>query len=180
MAKTKGIYRLSNIYWIAYSNEHGETIRESTGTKKYNKARETLDDKRTEITKIKKGLKPATRKIENHTFHELSEGHLSWAQSQKAYLKKAYLVNKLVKRFGQKYLRTFDTKTLDQYKTELIQKNLKPATINHHIGTIKSMFVKAVEWYMIEEYGLKDLRKCEQLKTSNRRLRYLSKTECQE
>ncbi len=47
------------------------------------------------------------------------------------------------------------------------------------MAAIKHMFTKAVEWDMVEEDLLKRVRKVKQLKKNNRRLRYLSKEECQ-
>jgi integrase len=41
------------------------------------------------------------------------------------------------------------------------------------------MFTKAVEWEMVEDEVLKRVRKCKLLLENNRRLRYLSKEECQ-
>lgn len=41
------------------------------------------------------------------------------------------------------------------------------------------MFTKAVEWEMVEEETLKRVRKVKLLPENNRRLRYLSKEECQ-
>jgi integrase len=41
------------------------------------------------------------------------------------------------------------------------------------------MFTKAVEWDMLEEASLKRIRKVKLLPENNRRLRYLSKDECQ-
>jgi integrase len=55
----------------------------------------------------------------------------------------------------------------------------KPATINRHIATLKHMMTKAVERELVEEDVLKRIRKVKPLKENNRRLRYLSKEECQ-
>ena len=41
------------------------------------------------------------------------------------------------------------------------------------------MFTKAVEWDMVEEETLKRVRRAKMLEENNRRLRYLSKEECQ-
>jgi integrase len=42
------------------------------------------------------------------------------------------------------------------------------------------MFTKAVDWDMVEEDTLKQIRKVKLLEENNRRLRYLSKEECKE
>ena len=55
----------------------------------------------------------------------------------------------------------------------------KPATVNRLVATLKHMFSKAVEWDMVEEATLKRIRKAKLLEENNRRLRYLSKEQCQ-
>jgi integrase len=67
----------------------------------------------------------------------------------------------------------------EQYQTGLIKRNLKPASVNKNISILKAMFAKAVEWGLVEEETLKQVRKVKQLQENNRRLRYLSKEECQ-
>lgn len=84
---------------------------------------------------------------------------------------------------------------LEQYQTERLQegytsptakenkkpkKGNKPATVNRLLATLKHMFTKAVEWEMVEEATLKRIGKAKFLEENNRRLRYLSKEECQE
>ena len=56
----------------------------------------------------------------------------------------------------------------------------KPATVNRHLATLKHMFAKAVEWELLDEDTLKRVRHAKQLQENNRRLRYLSREECQE
>lgn len=55
----------------------------------------------------------------------------------------------------------------------------KPATVNRLLSTLKHMFTKAVEWDMVGEETLRKVRKVKRLPENNRRLRYLSKEECQ-
>jgi integrase len=62
----------------------------------------------------------------------------------------------------------------------MLDRDLKPATANKHISILKAMFTKAVDWNMVEEETLKRVRKVKLLSENNRRLRYLSKQECQE
>jgi len=44
---------------------------------------------------------------------------------------------------------------------------------------MKHMFTKAVDWNMVEDETLKRIRRVKLLEENNRRLRYLSKEECQ-
>jgi len=55
----------------------------------------------------------------------------------------------------------------------------KPATINRLIATIKHMFHKAYEWEMVNEETFKRVRRVKLLEENNRRLRFLTKEECQ-
>jgi integrase len=140
---------------------------------------------------IGRGKQPEIRKkIPNITFKELSVEYLKWAKRQQSFPQKEKLVNQLVTIFGAYPLRAFNSRLLEQYQTERMEKGHrhtkggliegnKPGTVNRHVATIKHMFTKAVEWELIEEDVLKKVRKAKQLKENNGRLRYLSKEECQ-
>jgi integrase len=87
------------------------------------------------------------------------------------------MIKQLSDEFGHYPLRRFDTRMVEQFQTERIQKGNKPATVNRLIATIKHMFTKAVDWNMVEEETLKRIRKAKLLEENNRRLRYLNKEE---
>ncbi len=93
---------------------------------------------------------------------------------------KAYRINQLLNHFGNLPLRQFNTLVVESYQTDLLNKELKPATANKHISILKAMFTKATDWNMVEEETLKRVRKVKLLKENNKRLRYLSKDECRE
>jgi integrase len=172
----RGIYKRGNIYWIRYAGLDGRTIFESSGSNKF-KVAETLLIQRKQA--IKEGKQPETKRIINHTFNELIAEYLKWAERQRSFRSKQGFVKQLAGAFNGLPLRRFTPMLLEQYQTERMQKGNKPATINRHIATIKHMFTKAVEWYMVEEETLKRIRKVKLLEENNRRLRYLSKEECQ-
>jgi integrase len=65
-------------------------------------------------------------------------------------------------------------------RCQLINRGLKPASVNKNLSIIKTMFRKAVDWSMVEEEVLKHTRRVKNLPENNRRLRYLSQEECQE
>lgn len=172
----KGIYKRGNVYWIRYAGLDGKTVYESSKSTKLKDA-ENLLIKRKHM--IKEGKQPQVKKIPNIIFRELAVEYIKWAERQRAYKQKAILINQLVGIFGNYPLRHFSTKMLEQYQTERMQKGNKPATINRHLATIKHMFTKAVDWEYVEEEALKRVRKVKQLEENNRRLRYLSREECQ-
>lgn len=177
MAKTKGIYKRGNVWWIRYAGLDGRIIRESTGSTKFRDAEALLHKRKADI---KEGKQPDIKKIVNHTFRELAEEYVKWAERQRGFKQKLYVINQLVDAFGQYPLRYFNARLLEQYQTERLQQGNKPATINRHIATLKHMFTKTVDWEMVEEEALKRVRKVKLLEENNRRLRYLSKEECQE
>jgi integrase len=182
----KGIYRRGNVYWICYAGLDGKIIRESTRSDKYRNA-EALLVKRKQS--IKEGKMPEIKVIKNHSFNELADDYLKWAERQRAYKQKKLVVNQLKERFGPLPLRRFDTRLLESFQSERLQagkKKLKseeivgnkPGTINRHITILKHMFTKAAEWDMVEEEVSKRVHKVKLLEEQNARLRYLAKDEC--
>jgi len=172
---TKGIYKRGEIYWIRYAGLDGRIVRESAHSSKFRDAETLLISRR---QAIKEGKQPEVKRIGNHTFRELVGQYKKWAERQRCFKSKIYLINQLEGTFGHIPLRRFNSMLLEQYQTERLQKN-KPATVNRLIATIKHLFTKAIEWDMVEEEVLKRVRKVKFLEENNRRLRYLSKEECQ-
>lgn len=189
----KGIYKRGNVYWIRYAGLDGKIAFESSGSEKF-RAAEALLIKRKQT--IKEGKQPEIKKITNHTFHELTAEYVKWAERQRCFKSKSYLIDQLKETFGNLPLRRFNTMLLEQFQSERLQKGKerevkpgykpipvkgnKPATVNRFIATISHMFTKAAEWDMVEEETLKRIRKVKMLPENNKRLRYLSKEECKE
>jgi integrase len=199
--KMRGLYRRGKIWWCCYLSASGRMVRESTTETDHTRAVDFLMKRRTEVAA---GKAPEEKKITNHTFNELCEQYLKWAERQKSFETKATFIEQLQEEFGDIPLRRFTSLLLEQYQTKRLGRGKtrkyavkkpdgttviwesrkepqgnKPATINRHIATIKHMFTKAVEWEMAEEDVLKRIRKVKLLKENNRRLRYLSVEECQ-
>ena len=172
----KGIYRRGNIYWIRYAGLDARIVRESSGSMKFRDAESLLIQRRNDI---KEGKQPEVKRITNHTFNELSEQYLKWAERQRSFRSKQGFVKQLAEAFGSLPLRRFNSLMIEQYQTERLQRGNKPATVNRLLATLKHAFTKAVEWDMVEDGTLKRIRKVKLLEENNRRLRYLSKEECQ-
>ncbi len=177
MAKVKGIYKRGNVYWIRYAGLDGRTVYESSGSEKFRDAETLLIQRR---QSIKEGKQPEIKKIANHTFKELAEQYEKWAERQRCFRSKRGFIRQLSDTFRHLPLRRFNTMLIEQFQTDRIQKGNKPATINRLLATIKHMFTKAFQWDMVEEDTLKRIRRVKLLPENNRRLRYLSKGECQE
>jgi len=172
----RGIYKRGNIFWVRYAGLDGKTVYESSGSDKFREA-EDLYIKRKRA--IKTGKQPEVKRIGNHTFRELAEKYISWMQGRhRSADSKKYRINIILSHFGNLPLRNFNTLSVEQYQTNLINRGLKPATVNKHISILKAMIRKAVDWYMVEEETLKRVRKVKLLTENNKRLRYLSKEEC--
>lgn len=183
----RGIYKRGNIIWIRYAGLDGRIIRETSGSTKIRDAEDLLIKRK---QAIKEGKQPETKKKANHTFSELANRYSAWMEGRhRSARSKAYRINSMLSRFGILPLRRFNTHVVEQYQTDLMNKslrvgdgrrrNLKPASVNKNIDILKAMITKAVEWEMVEEETLKRIRKVKKLPENNRRLRYLSKEECQ-
>lgn len=176
MANIRGIYKRGNIWWIRYAGLDGKIIYESSGSKSFKDAEALLIKRKAEI---KAGKQPEVKRIANHTFKELATEYKEWAKRQRSYKSKEGFINQLVDYFGNLPLRRFNTLLIEKFQTERLNKGNKPATVNRLIATLKHMLHKAVDWNMLEEETLKMVRRVKLLEENNKRLRYLSKEECQ-
>jgi len=173
----KGIYKRGNVWWLRYAGPEGITLYESAKTASFRDAQAMLIDRKKEV---QEGRDPTlVRKIKYSTFGELRDNYLVWAERQRGFRAKKSVIGLMYKEFGNLSLRHFNTKLLDRYQSKGLKEGKAHATINRHIATIKHMFTKAVEWEMVEEEVLKKVRRVKLLPENNRRLRYLSKVECQ-
>lgn len=172
----RGIYKRGNIYWIRYAGLDGKMRFESTHSTRYKDAEALLLKRKQEI---KEGKNPdLVKKIPNCSFRELAEQYVVWAENQRSFRSKKYIIQELVSRFGNLQLRQFSTLMLEQYQMEKLKEGKKPATINRTLACIKHMFTKAIDWDLVESEVLKKIRKVKFLQENNRRLRYLSVEEC--
>ncbi len=172
----KGIYKRGNVYWIRYAGLEGKVVYESSGSGKFRKAESLLISRK---EAIKQGKQPEIKKIANYSFKELAEKYLQWIQSRhRSASTKEYRIADMISHFGALPLRRFNTLLAEEYQTALMDRGLKPASVNKNISILKAMFKKAVECDMVEEETLERIRKVKQLEENNRRLRYLSKEEC--
>ena len=172
----KGLYRRGKVWWIRYAGLDGRIIRESSGFTKFKPAENLLISRR---QAVKEGKQPEVKRIGNHVFNELAEAYLKWAERQRSFKSKKLFIDQLKCQFGNLPLRRFNSMLLEQFQAERLQRGNKPATANRLIATLKHMMTKAVGWDLVEEEVLKRVRKAKLLEENNRRLRYLSKEECQ-
>lgn len=174
MAKTKGIYKRGNVYWIRYAGLDGKILHESSRSKSFRDANELLTSRKKEIMEGKQPI--PIKKIGNHSFKELAAHYEVFVERQRSFRTKENFIKQLVEVFGNIPLRNFSTRLIEEWQTKRLQKN-KPATVNRLLTTLKHMFRKAVDWEMVEEEALKRVRRVKQTPENNKRLRYLSKDE---
>jgi len=173
----KGIYKRGNVYWIRYAGLDGRVVYESSGSDKFKTAEALLIQRK---QAIKEGKQPEIKKIANYTFRELAEKYLLWTNGrQRSARVKGYIIGQLLNSFGNLPLRRFDTVIVEQLQTDLMSRGLRNSSCNKVLNVFKHMFTKAVEWDMVEAETLKRVRKVKLLRDDSRRLRYLSKEECQ-
>ena len=173
MAKTKGIYKRGNIYWIRYAGSDGKIRFESSKSHSVKVAGKLLIQRKNDVME---GKTPV-REIKDYTFRELSVHYLSWATRQKSFKSKEGFIRQLDLVFGNCQLKKITLMSIEEWQTERLAKN-KPATVNRLLATLKHMFTKAEEWDMASEDVIKRVRKVKLLPENNKRLRYLSKDEC--
>jgi integrase len=172
-----GIYKRGNVWWIRYTGIDSKQKRESSQSSDFKEASVLLADR---IQSIAKGKEPEIKRIPNYTFPELADKYSIWMEGrQKSAKVKGYIIGQLLSFFGPLPLRRFSTLIVDQLQTELINKKYLDSSNNKVLNVLKHMFTKAVEWEMVEEGVLKKIRKVKPLKGENKRLRYLSKQDCQ-
>lgn len=173
-----GLYLRGKIYWFTIM-QNGKRTQLSTQTDN-RKLAERIHAKA--ITEIHEGVWFDRAKVERqYTFTDLAERYATWAEGRQRswQISKKYMVKQLVSRFVNFKLSQFNTNIVEQFQTERLNKGNKPATVNRLLAAIKHMFTKACEWEMITEETLKRVHKVKFLHENNKRLRYLTKEECQ-
>ncbi len=85
----KGIYKRGNVYWIRYAGLDGKTVYESSGSIKFKQAEVLLISRK---NSIKEGKQPEIKKIASHTFNGLVTEYSKWAERQRCFDSKIYLI----------------------------------------------------------------------------------------
>jgi len=173
----KGLFKRGNIWWLRYSDGNGKIIRESSKAAKFKEADIILSERK---KAIREGKEPEPiKRIPNHPFSHLAEEYLKWCERQRSFRSKKGFILQLVEVLGNIPLRHVNTKLLEQFQTDRINKGNKPATVNRLIATLKHCIHKGYQWEMLSEETLKRARQVKLLEENNMRLRFLSKEECQ-
>lgn len=172
----KGLYKRGGTWWLRYSDGFGKIVRTSAKTSNFKEAETELINRK---KAVREGKDPEpVKRIPNHPFSHLAGEYLKWCERQRAFRSKRSLILQLADVFGNVPLRLINTRLVEQFQTERIQKGNKPATVNRLIAALKHSINKGYEWEMLPEETLKRVRQVRLLEENNRRLRFLSKEEC--
>ncbi len=161
--------------WYIDFNFHGQRIREMIGPSRKG-AEKIIAKKKAEIAEnkfldVKKEPKPIK-------FHEFAKEFLEWAKvNHKSSSRSRELSNmrNLETAFKNKNIHEITTWDIERWKVKR-KGEVKPATVNRELATLKSMLSKAVEWGRLKE---SPTRKIKLLKGITKRLRYLMPDEVQ-
>jgi len=153
--------------------------------RQYHKSTQVSDRKTAEkiyaVLKAKLALNqwvPEEGEKRHWTFRELAEKYLQWTKGrQRSHEVKRYIIQSLVKKYGEFELTEITNLTLEQLQSEMLGQGKTVATVNKVTNVLKHMYTKALEWEMIPEDVLKKIRKAKPLKGENKRLRFLSREE---
>ncbi|MHB1663954.1 MAG: tyrosine-type recombinase/integrase [bacterium] len=171
-----GLFKRKNSpYYFMKFQANGVRVYESTKTKNRKLAEEMYLNRRAEIIT---GIEPIRRfETNDMTFSELADKYLEFIKGrQKSAKNKSYVINALVKKFGNLRLIQFSVEVVEKIQTDLL-KEKSIVSSNRILAILQAMFTKANDWEFIGEDVLKRVRKVKLLKGENKRLRYLSEEE---
>jgi len=144
-----GIYKRGRLYWIAYGDGSGRQVRESTGSEKITKAREKLEEKRSEVRNMKHPFLKTGKKVR---FEDFSREYLSEREDKKSFVFFEQMIGQLNKFFGKYHLDQIMLPLAKQYKMkrrndEAVNRGRKvsPSTINREISVLRNALNVAVE-----------------------------------
>ena len=173
----RGLFKRGGVWWLRYSDGFGKIIRVSAKTTNFKEAETELINKK---KAVRSGKEPEPiKKIPNYNFSHLTQEYIKWCERQRSFRSKKGFILQLVEVFGNVPLRNISTKLVEQFQTDRINKGNKPATVNSLVATLKHCIHKGSQWEMLSDETLKRMRQVKLLQENNRRLRYLSKEECQ-
>lgn len=169
-----GVYKRGDNWYMDFTF-HGHRVREMIGPSRKG-AEKVIAKRKAEIAENKfldkrKELKPIT-------FHEFAKEFLEWARvNHKASSRTRELSNMrtLEVAFDNKNIHELTVWDIEKWKQRR-KGEVKPATVNRELATLKSMLSKAIEWGKLKELPTK---KVKPLKGVMKRLRYLMPDELQ-
>lgn len=167
-------YRRGENWYVDFTFK-GHRIRESIGPSRKN-AEKVMAKRKTEIAENK--YLDVRKDPEPISFHDFAKKFLEWTRvNHKTSSRTRELSNmrSLEESFQNKKLHEITTWEIEKWKQRR-KGEVKPASVNREMATLKSMLSKAVEWGKLKE---SPARKVKPLKGVIQRLRYLMPDEVQ-
>jgi len=168
------IYQRGNNWYVDFRFK-GQRIRESIGPSRKD-AEKIIAKKKTEIVENK--YLDIRKEPDPVKFHEFAKEFLAWAKvNHKPSSRTSELSNmrSLEKGFNNKNIHEITTWEIEKWKLKR-KGEVKPASVNRELGTLKSMLNKDIEWGKLKE---SPARRVKLLKGITKRLRYLMPNEVQ-
>jgi integrase len=146
MAIYKKLNKTDNreVYYIDYYDENGLRQRECTGSSSYTFAKELLIRRKDEVAKRKRLPERYMPKIKFSAFVD-NEYIPIHAKGSKYEANTKGICNKLKSYFGDKFLHEINSRMIEIYKKERMEK-VADNTINNELNTLSGIFTKAFEW----------------------------------
>ena len=172
---TKGIFKRGDFYWIRFAGVDGETVKESSKSKKKADAEKLLIRRKNDILERRT---PDKVILPEMMFEEFSKKYEEHTAHQKGIVQKKRVIKQLNLYFGRYKLTDINMQIVEQYasRRRTVNKNAE-STINRHLATIKNMFTKAQDWGYISSGQNEIVHKVKMAKEQNVRLRFLSRDE---
>jgi len=150
------------VYYLRFKR-NGKTAYDRLGNIRdltLTQARKLATQKKVEyapLAKVAPESKPAVGEMTLDSFwtnHALP--HLKLVK--RSYLRDEQLYDRIGPKFGTSPLRAITRYQVEQFKAELMEKNLSPATVDHHLKLMRHLFNLAVQWDMLEKNPLKGIQ----------------------
>jgi integrase len=149
-------------YYCSYRNRQGKRNRLSLGRHPTVTPAQARDHARQTLASVVKGEDPATaaRPEKSHTLESyLKNDYGPWV---KAHRKTGGATVDRIKasfpKLQSQLLAEFSPQQIDKWRTRAVNDGKKPASINRDLSALKSALAKAVEWKMLTEHPLRNVK----------------------
>ncbi len=169
--------KLDSCFYIAYKKQ-GRLIWEKAGWSSEGYSPKLASQIRSErLRTIRHGHELPREKAKVPRFSEMAKKYLEWVKENKSrdIEDKGRYENHLKEQLGNKHLSEISSFDVERLKSNLMKKELAPATIKHCLGLIRQIFQKAREWGFYQ--GDHPLKGVKMPVLNNKRERFLSHEE---
>lgn len=163
------LYKRNGIWWVYLTAPEGKRLRRSTHTPDKAQAQQTHDLLKADLIR-----RPDTLLKGNQTWEDAGKRWLRESQHKASLVHDEKVVELFTKHIGQKKLRSI-TNDVIQGVINTREAELKPASINRYLDTVRAILRKAEkEWDWLDRAPTIRMRH-----VANKRVRYLTKDEAE-